>query len=48
VQDPVTRERYAKVKVDPIGGTPEEFGAFFREQLNFNEDVIKAAHIQQE
>lgn len=48
MQDPVTRKRYADVKVDAVGSTPEEFDRFFREQLRFNEDVIRAANIQQE
>ena len=48
MQDPETQKRYATVKVEPIGSTPEEFDAFFREQLKFNEDVIRAANIQQD
>lgn len=48
MQDPATRTRYADVKVDGIGSTPEEFDRFFREQLKFNEDVIKRANIQLE
>ena len=48
MQDPVTQKRYAAVKVEPVGSTPEEFDAFFREQLKFNEDIIRAANIQQD
>ena len=48
MQDPETRKRYAAVKVEPVGSTPEQFGAFFREQLKFNEDVIRRANIQQD
>jgi tripartite-type tricarboxylate transporter receptor subunit TctC len=48
MQDPVTRKRYADVKVEPSGSKPEEFDAFFREQLKFNEDIIKSANMQQE
>ena len=48
MQDPETQKRYATVKVEPVGSTPEEFDAFFREQLKFNEDVIRAANIQQD
>jgi tripartite-type tricarboxylate transporter receptor subunit TctC len=48
MQDPLTRKRYADVRVDPVGSTPEEFDAFFREQVKFYEDIIKAANIQQE
>jgi tripartite-type tricarboxylate transporter receptor subunit TctC len=48
MQDPATKKRYADVKVDAVGSTPEQFDMFFREQLKFNEDVIKSANIQQE
>jgi len=46
LQDPLTRKRYADVKVEPVGSTPDELDAFFREQLKFNEDIIKSANIQ--
>ena len=48
MQDPVTRKRYADVKVEAVGSSPEQFDVFFREQLKFNEDVIKRANIQQD
>jgi len=48
MQDPATRKRYADVKVEPTGSTPEQFDTFFREQLKFNEDIIKSANMQQE
>jgi tripartite-type tricarboxylate transporter receptor subunit TctC len=48
MQDPATAKRYADVKVEPVGSTPAEFDAFFREQLKFNEDIIRAAHIEQD
>jgi tripartite-type tricarboxylate transporter receptor subunit TctC len=48
MQDPATRKRYADVKVDAVGSSSEDFDVFFREQLKFNEDVIKAAGIQQD
>ena len=48
MQDPVTKKRYADIKVDPVGSTAEEFDTFFREQLKFNEDIIKSANIQQD
>ncbi len=47
MQDPATKKRYADVKVSPAGSTSKEFDAFFREQLKFNEDIIKASNIQQ-
>jgi tripartite-type tricarboxylate transporter receptor subunit TctC len=48
MQDPVTRKRYADVKVTPVGSTPGELDKFFREQVKFNEDIIKSANIQTE
>ena len=48
VRDPATKQRYTEVKVDAVGSTPEEFDKFFREQLKFNEDIIKSANIQQQ
>jgi tripartite-type tricarboxylate transporter receptor subunit TctC len=48
VQEPATRKRYLDIKVDAVGSTPEQFDTFFREQLKFNEDIIKSANIQQE
>ena len=48
MQDTETRKRYATVKVEPVGSTPEQFDALFREQLKFNEDVIRRANIQQD
>ncbi|AMN40864.1 TTT family tricarboxylate transporter, receptor protein [Rhodoplanes sp. Z2-YC6860] len=48
VRDPTTKQRYTEVKVDAVGSTPEEFDKFFREQLKFNEDIIKRANIQQD
>ena len=47
-RDPATKQRYTDIKVDAVGSTPEEFGKFFREQLKFNEDIIKSANIQQD
>ncbi len=48
MQEPATRKRYPDIKVDAVGSTPEQFDTFFREQLKFNEDIIKSANIQQE
>jgi tripartite-type tricarboxylate transporter receptor subunit TctC len=46
LQDPATNKRYHDVKVEPVGSSPKEFSAFFREQVKFNEDLIKRANIQ--
>jgi tripartite-type tricarboxylate transporter receptor subunit TctC len=48
MQDPATKKRYAGVKVEGVGSSPAEFEKFFREQLQFNKDVIERAHIQQD
>jgi tripartite-type tricarboxylate transporter receptor subunit TctC len=48
MDDPATKKRYNDVKLEAIGSSPAEFDTFFREQLKFNEDVIKRANIQQE
>jgi tripartite-type tricarboxylate transporter receptor subunit TctC len=48
MQDPATRKRYSDVKVEAVGSSPEQFDKFFREQLKFNEDIIKRANIQQD
>jgi tripartite-type tricarboxylate transporter receptor subunit TctC len=48
MQDPATKKRYTDIKVDAVGSTAEEFDKFFREQLKFNEDIIKNANIQQD
>ena len=48
VQEPATKKRYLDIKVDAVGSTPEQFDTFFREQLKFNEDIIKSANIQQD
>ena len=48
MQDPVTKKRYADIKVDAVGSTAEEFDKFFRDQLKFIENIIKSANIQQD
>ena len=48
IQDPVTNKRYTDIKVDAVGSKAEEFDKFFREQLKFNEDIIKNANIRQD
>jgi tripartite-type tricarboxylate transporter receptor subunit TctC len=48
MRDSAVMKRYADFKVEAIGSTAEEFDRFFREQLKFNEDVIKRANIQLE
>ena len=43
MQDPATKKRYTDVKVEAVGSSSGRFDTFFREQLKFNEDVIKRA-----
>jgi tripartite-type tricarboxylate transporter receptor subunit TctC len=45
MQDSPTRKRYADIKVDAVGSTPEQLDEFFRRQLKFNEDIIRRANI---
>jgi tripartite-type tricarboxylate transporter receptor subunit TctC len=45
MKDPPTQKRYADIKVDAVGSTPEQLDEFFRRQLKFNEDIIKRANI---
>jgi tripartite-type tricarboxylate transporter receptor subunit TctC len=47
LKHPETQRRYTDVKVEPVGSTPEELDAFYREQLKFNEDIIQRANIPQ-
>ena len=46
LKEPATNKRYTDVKVETVGSSPEQFDKFFREQLKFNEDVVKRANIQ--
>lgn len=45
MQDPATKKRYSDVKVEAVGSSPQDFDKFLREQLKFDEDVIKHANI---
>jgi tripartite-type tricarboxylate transporter receptor subunit TctC len=46
IQSDNVRKRYDDLKIESVGSTPEEFGAFFKEQLNFAREIIDHAHIQ--
>jgi tripartite-type tricarboxylate transporter receptor subunit TctC len=46
LQSDNVRKRYDDLKIESVGSTPEEFGAFFNEQLNFAREIIDHAHIQ--
>jgi tripartite-type tricarboxylate transporter receptor subunit TctC len=45
VQMPDTRERFAALNLEPIGGTPEEFAKFLRDDLAKYAAIAKAAGI---
>jgi len=42
------RERFITEGVDPIGGTPEQFGAFIHAEINKYAKVVKAANLKGE
>jgi tripartite-type tricarboxylate transporter receptor subunit TctC len=48
LQRPEVRERFSTLGVSPLGGTPEEFGAFIREDFAKWTKVIKDANIKVE
>ncbi len=43
LQMPDVRERLAKLGTAPVGGTPEEFGAYIRNQVDTWKKVVKAS-----
>jgi tripartite-type tricarboxylate transporter receptor subunit TctC len=40
------RERFIKEGIEPIGGTPEHFGAFIRDEIDRYAKVVKAANLK--
>ena len=48
VNSPDMREAYMRQGLDPSPGTPEEFGAFIRNEIAQNIKLVKAAGIQPE
>jgi tripartite-type tricarboxylate transporter receptor subunit TctC len=48
LRDPAMREQLAKLGYEAVGGTPEEFDAFFREEVARWAKVIKDAGIKAE
>ena len=46
VAHPSVRERYAALGIDPVGNSPEEFGAQVRADLARWEKVVRAANIR--
>jgi tripartite-type tricarboxylate transporter receptor subunit TctC len=45
MKDPTTQKRYTDIKVDMVGSTPAQLDTFFRQQIKFNETIIKQANI---
>jgi tripartite-type tricarboxylate transporter receptor subunit TctC len=43
---PDVREFMAKEGADPVGSTPQEFGAFFKAEVDRYAQVIKSANIR--
>jgi tripartite-type tricarboxylate transporter receptor subunit TctC len=46
LQSAFVKERYATLGIEPVGNTPEEFGAQVREDLARWEKVVKAANVK--
>ena len=45
---PFVKERYATLGIEPVGNSPEEFGAQVREDLARWQEVVKAANVKLE
>ncbi len=43
LQTPETKTRFAQLMAEPVGNTPEQFGAFMRKELTRYESVVKAS-----
>jgi tripartite-type tricarboxylate transporter receptor subunit TctC len=41
-------ERFINEGIEPIGGTPEQFGAFIRDEIDKYAKVVKAANLKSE
>ena len=46
VQMPDVRERFAQLNLEPVGGTPEQFARFLKEDLEKYVKIARAAQIQ--
>jgi tripartite-type tricarboxylate transporter receptor subunit TctC len=45
LNDPEVKAHLAEVSLQPVGGTPEQTGAFIREETQRWGDLIRAAHV---
>jgi tripartite-type tricarboxylate transporter receptor subunit TctC len=43
LQTPETKTRFAQLLAEPVGNTPEQFGAFMKKELARYESVVKAS-----
>jgi tripartite-type tricarboxylate transporter receptor subunit TctC len=43
LQTPETKTRFAQLLAEPVGNTPEQFGAFMKKELTRYESVVKAS-----
>lgn len=43
LQAPETKTRFAQLMAEPVGNTPEQFGAFMKQELTRYENVVKAS-----
>lgn len=43
LQAPETKTRFAQLMAEPVGNTPEQFGAFMKQELTRYEGVVKAS-----
>ena len=43
LQSPETKTRFAQLLAEPVGNTPEQFGAFMKKELTRYENVVKAS-----
>jgi len=48
LQSPFVKERYATLGIEPVGNSPEEFGAQVRADLARWQEVVKAANVKVE
>ena len=48
LESPLVRERFASLGVEPVGGRPEQFGAYIREDFARWRKVIAAGDIKVE
>jgi tripartite-type tricarboxylate transporter receptor subunit TctC len=48
LQTPFVKERYATLGIEPVGNSPEAFGAQVREDLARWQQVVKAAGVKLE